>query len=120
MTASIERLCLAAGLDPLGGMLEADAAALCGPQHGLGGVRRAQRCAQMTGSIGVHGDPVLLTRPRLRARSGQQLALPSWQRAVAEDWLGRWGMTLMLTRVTTRCFGRVVRLPEADMPASLG
>jgi transposase-like protein len=29
-------------------------------------------------------------------------------------------MTLMLTRVTTRRFGRVVRLPEADMPASLG
>jgi hypothetical protein len=54
------------------------------------------------------------------ARSGQGSALPNWQRAVAEDWLGRWGMILMLTSVTTRRFGRVVRLPEADMPASLG
>jgi hypothetical protein len=36
MTASFERLCLAAGLEALGAMLEADAAALCGPRHGRG------------------------------------------------------------------------------------
>src|SRR3982751_6553334 len=39
MTASFERFCLAAGLEVLGEMLEADAAALCGPRHGRGGGR---------------------------------------------------------------------------------
>jgi hypothetical protein len=48
------------------------------------------------------------------------LALPRSQRAVAENWLGRWGMNRMRIGVSTRRFGRVVRLPEADMPASLG
>jgi hypothetical protein len=37
MTASFERLCLAAGLEALGAMMEADVAALCGPRHGRGG-----------------------------------------------------------------------------------
>src|SRR3954465_9681503 len=40
MTASFERFCLAAGLEVLGEMLEADAAALCGPRHGRGGGRQ--------------------------------------------------------------------------------
>jgi hypothetical protein len=43
MRASFERLCLAAGLEALGAMMEADAAAVCGPRHGRGGGRRAQR-----------------------------------------------------------------------------
>ncbi len=34
MTASFERFCLAAGLEVLGEMMEADAEALCGPRHG--------------------------------------------------------------------------------------
>ncbi len=40
-TASFERFCLAAGLETLGEMMEADAAAVCGPRHGRGGERRA-------------------------------------------------------------------------------
>jgi hypothetical protein len=31
--------------------------------------------------------------------------LPSWDRAVAEDWLGKWAMNLMLINVSTP-FGR--------------
>jgi transposase-like protein len=48
------------------------------------------------------------------------LALPSWQAAVTEDWLGRWALNLMLIGVTTRRFGRAVRLPEGDVPAGPG
>jgi hypothetical protein len=33
-------------------------------------------------------------------------------RAVAEDWLGKWAMNLMLINVSTRKFRRAVRLPE--------
>jgi hypothetical protein len=39
---------------------------------------------------------------------------------VAENWLGRWAMKLMRIGVTTRRFGRAVRLPEADVPAGPG
>lgn len=120
MTASFERFCLAAGLEALGEMMEADAATVCGPRHGRGGGRRAQRWGRTIGPIGFHGGRVALERPRVRGRGGQEVALPSWQAAVAEDWLGCWAMNLMLIGVTTRRFGRAVRLPEGDVPAGSG
>jgi len=120
MTASFERLCLTPGLEALGAMLEADVAALCGPRHGRGSGRRAQRWGRTTGPTGFHGGKVVVTRPRVPARGSEELALPSWQRAVAEDWFGRWAMNLMRIGVTTRRFGRTVCLPEADVPAGLG
>ena len=70
------------------------------------------------GSIGFHGGKVSIDRPRVRARGGQEMALPSWETAQAEDWLGRWALNLMLINVSTRRFGRAVRLPEGDIPAS--
>ena len=39
---------------------------------------------------------------------------------MAEDWLGRWAMNLMLINVSTRKFGRAVRLPGGDVPAAKG
>src|SRR3982750_5057798 len=87
MTASFERFCLAAGLEVLGEMLEADAAALCGPRHGRGGGRQAQRWGRTVGPIGFHGGKVAVARPRVRERGGQEGVLPSWERAVGEDWL---------------------------------
>lgn len=119
MAASFERFCLAAGLETLGGLMEADATALCGPRHGRGAGRRAQRWGQTEGPIGFHGGKVAVGRPRVRQR-GQEVALPSWERAVAEDWLGRWAMNLMLVGVPTRRFGRAVRLPEGDLPSGPG
>jgi putative transposase len=121
MTASFERFCLAAGLEVLGEMLEADAAVLCGPRHGRGGGRRAQRWGRTAGPIGFHGGKVSVVRPRVRERGGgKEVVLPSWDRAVGEDWLGRWALNLMLIGVTTRRFGRAVRLPEGDVPAGPG
>ncbi len=121
MTASFERFCLAAGLEVLGEMLEADAAALCGPRHGRGGGRQAQRWGRTAGPIGFHGGKVSVVRPRVRERGGgKEVVLPSWDRAVGEDWLGRWALNLMLIGVTTRRFGRAVRLPEGDVPAGAG
>src|ERR671916_1416464 len=84
-------------------MLEADAAALCGPRHGRGGGRRAQRWGRTVGPIGFHGGKVAVARPRVRERGGQEVVLPSWERAVGEDWLGRWAMNAPL-------------LPQRGMP----
>ena len=46
--------------------------------------------------------------------------MPSWEAAVAEDWLGKWAMNQMLINVATRKFARSVRLPAGDVPASAG
>jgi hypothetical protein len=43
--------------------------------------------------------------------------LPSWEQAVAEDWLGASVMNQMLLNVSTRKFRRSVRLPQGDVPA---
>ncbi|MDO9714710.1 IS256 family transposase, partial [Paracraurococcus sp. LOR1-02] len=93
---------------------------LCGPRHGRGGERQAQRWGRTQGPIGFHGGKVSVARPRVRECGGREVVLPSWERAVGEDWLGRWAMNLMLLGVATRRFGRAVRLPEGDVPAGPG
>jgi putative transposase len=120
MTASFERFCLAAGLEALGEMMEADAEALCGARHGRDAGRRAHRWGRTVGPIAFHGGKIAAARPRVRERGGKEVPLPSWQRATDEDWLGRWAMNLMMIGVTTRRFGRAVRLPEGDVPAGAG
>jgi putative transposase len=72
------------------------------------------------GQIGFHGGKVEIERPRVRVLAGKELALPSWERAVEEDWLGQWAMNLMLINVSTRKIRRAVRLPEGDVPAPAG
>jgi len=72
------------------------------------------------GKLGFHGGKIELQRPRVRARDGGEVALPSWEAAMAEDWLGKWALNLMLINVSTRKFGRAMRLPEGDVPAANG
>lgn len=117
---SFERLCLAAGMEALGAMMEADVEAACGPRHGRSANREAHRWGKTRGRIGFHGGKVALERPRVRGIDGREVPIPSWDRATAEDWLGRWAMNLMLINVSTRRFGRAVRLPEGDVPAGPG
>ena len=117
---SFERLCLAAGMEALSVMMEADVEAACGRRHGRVEEREAHRWGWTRGRIGFHGGKVAVERPRVRAVAGGEMAIPSWDRAVSEDWLGRWAMNLMLINVSTRRFGRAVRLPEGDVPAGHG
>jgi putative transposase len=48
------------------------------------------------------------------------MALPSWTEAPQAGWLHQWAMNLMLINVSTRKFGRTVRLPEAGVAAEAG
>lgn len=86
-------------------------------------------CSGQTGpSLGKHAraDRVsrrqgVVERPRVRVNRGKtELALPSWSAAISEDWLGKWALNLMLINVSTRRFGRAVRLPEGDVPTEAG
>jgi transposase-like protein len=118
--ASFERFCLTAGVSALSRMMEQDAVELCGPRYGHKDGKAGHRWGKTQGKIGFHGGKVSLDRPRVRARDGREMALPSWAAAESEDLLGRWAMNLMLINVSTRRFGRAVRLPEGDIPATAG
>ncbi len=114
--ASFERFCLISGIAALEEMLNEDAQALCGGRHERTAGRKGHRWGVTTGPIGFHGGKVGVRRPRVRGKAGQEIPLPSWTAAREEDWLGKWAMNLMLINVSTRKFGRAVRLPEGDLP----
>jgi putative transposase len=115
--ASFERFCLTAGVSALSRMMEQDAIELCGPRYGHKDGKVGQRWGKTQGKIGFHGGKVSVDRPRVRCRDGEEMALPSWEASQSEDLLGRWAMNLMLINVSTRRFGRAVRLPEGHIPA---
>ena len=92
--ASFERFCLTAGLTALNEMMEPDAVELCGPRYGHKDGKAGYRWGKTPGKIGFHGGKVSLDRPRVRARDGQEMALPSWEAGQSEDLLGRWAMNL--------------------------
>ena len=48
------------------------------------------------------------------------MSLPSWEEAASNDVLGKWAMNLMLINVSTRQYGRAVRLPEGGIGAPSG
>src|SRR6516225_5154054 len=116
--ASFERFCLTAGMATLAVMMEGDAAGLCGARYVRDDGKDAYRWGRTKGKLGFHGGKIELERPRVRTRAGAEIALPSWEAAMAEDWLGKWALNLMLINVSTRKFGRAMRLPEGDVPAA--
>ena len=120
VSASFERFCLAAGIEALGAMMEKDAEEACGPRHCRSASRCGYRWGRTSGKLGFHGGKMDVERPRVRTRGGKELALPSWEQAVAEDWLGAWAMNQMMLNVSTRKFKRSVRLPQGDVPAPAG
>src|SRR5712691_8715177 len=120
VSASFDHFCLAAGIEALDTMLENDAQEACGPRHSRAEGRRGYRWGRTQGKIGFHGGRVEIERPRVRELGGREVVLPSWERAITEDWLGRWALNLMLINVSTRKFRRAVRLPEGDIPVPHG
>jgi len=118
--ASFERFCLISGVAALEEMLAEDAQVLCGASHSRTPERRGHRWGTTEGPIGFHGGKAKVRRPRVRGKVGKEISLPSWTAAQEEDWLGKWAMNLMLINVSTRKFGRAVRLPEGNLPVEPG
>ena len=125
ISASFELFCLASGMEALGEMMDHDAQAICGPRHARGRDRQAHRWGKTKGRIGFHGGKVEIERPRLRGFDGKEQPIPSWEAAVAEDWLGKWcviGLSYSLSgcleasRLRRRCVQRF----KVDAPSSRG
>jgi hypothetical protein len=64
--ASFDRFCLAAGIEALGTMMEADVTAACGQRHSRDAVRRAHGWGRTRGRIGFHGGKIEVERSRVR------------------------------------------------------
>ena len=90
--ASFERFCLSAGIATLTKMMEEDATALCGGRYERPIGKSADRWGKTKGKIDFHGGKLEVERPRVRARGGNELTLPSWEAAQSEDLLGKWAM----------------------------
>lgn len=117
MRASVERFCLLAGVEVLQEMMEEDATAVCGPRHGRGRERRGYRWGRTRSELAYQGGKVSLQRPRVRDTAGREVMLPSWEALREPAFLRRWAFNLMVLNVSTRNYGRAVRLPEGDLPA---
>src|SRR6476619_2503406 len=83
VSASFDRFCLAAGIETLDAMMEADAEAACGPRHSRSADRLGHRWGRTAGKIGFHAGKVAMERPRVRGLDRKELPLPSWEQARA-------------------------------------
>jgi transposase-like protein len=120
VSVSFERFCLTAGIATLTRMMEEDADGLCGPRYGHGDGKDGHRWGKTKGKVGFHGGKVEVERPRVRTRKGAEVSLPSWEGAQSEDLLSKWALSQMLINISTRKYGRSVRLPEGDIPVVKG
>ena len=83
--------------------------------------RPGYRWGRTTGKVGFPGGTMAVERPRVRDKAtGRELSLPSWEEARDAGFLEEWALSLMLLNVSTRKFGRAVRLPEASVPTGSG
>src|ERR1700757_5095173 len=71
VSASFDRFCLAAGSETLGGRMEADAEAACGPRHSRSAGRLGHRWGRTAGKIGFHAGKVAMEGPRVRGGGGE-------------------------------------------------
>lgn len=115
VSVSFERFCLAAGVASLTRMMEEDADGLSGPRYGHGDGKDGHRWGKTMGKVGFHGGKIEVERPRVRTRKGAEVSLLSWEAAQSEDLLSKWALSQMLINISTRKFGRSVRLPEGDI-----
>lgn len=83
-----DHFCLTAGIATREGMMEDDAERLCRPRYGRLKERDGHRWGRTTGRLAFHGGTIPVWRPLVRPRSGE-LALPRWEAARSDDWLGK-------------------------------
>jgi hypothetical protein len=86
-------------------MLENDAQEACGPRHSCAEGRRGHGWGRTQGEVDFHGGRAEIERSWVRERGGREVVLRSWERAITEDWLGRWALNLMLINVSSGIFG---------------
>jgi putative transposase len=66
-------------------MMEEDTARRCGPRYGRAEGKAGHRRGKTKGKVGFQGGKVEIERPRVRARDGGEVPLPSGETAMSRS-----------------------------------
>lgn len=97
-------LCVRAGQEVLGAMMEQDRTARCGPKWSRQPDRTARRSGTTRSEVTLGGRRVGLRRPRARTSDGKEIALPTFDWATDRDPLDRRTMEAVAAGVSTRAY----------------
>lgn len=112
--ASFHALCIDAGREVLGAMMEHDRTALCGPKWQRDPEREAVRGGSAQSLVVLGGRQIEMKRLRVRSRQGRERDLPSYRWAAARDPLDQFTMEAIASGVSTRNYPRVLDPLPAD------
>ena len=101
-------LCIDAGRQVLGAMVEHNRSALCGPKWKPSPEREAVRGGTTRSLLVLSARKIEMKRPRLRSLEGQERELPSYLWAADQDPLDRRTMEAIASGVATRKYPRVL------------
>jgi len=103
MREGLLALAVGAGLQVMASLMEADAAAVCGPRGRHDPGRTAVRHGSERGSVTLGGRRTSVTRPRMRATSGGgEVPVPAYELFSSSEILGRMAMGKMLGGLSSR------------------
>jgi transposase-like protein len=110
---SFFELCIDAGQQVLGAMMEQDREELCGPRWKRDPERSAGRTGTTRSEVTLGGRRIPLKRPRVRSTEGQEMELPSFRFAARQDPLNRHALNAVACGISTRKYARSLEpLPE--------
>jgi putative transposase len=99
-------LCIGAGHQVLGAMMEQDREELCGPPWKRDPDRVAGRAGTTKSEVTLGGRRIPIRRPRVRSKDGQEMELPSFVFAANRDPLNRHALTSVACGISTRKYAR--------------
>ena len=108
-------LCVGAGHQVLGAMMEQDREELCGPSWKRDPDRTAGRAGTTRSEVTLGGRRIPIRRPRVRSKDGQEMELPSFAFAANRDPLDRHALTSVACGISTRKYARSLEPLSEDM-----
>ena len=103
---SFFELCIDAGQQVLGAMMEQDREDLCGPRWKRDPDRRAGRAGTTKSEVTLGGRRLPVSRPRVRSKEGEEVDLPSFVFAAKRDPLDRHALNAVACGISTRKYAR--------------
>ncbi len=99
-------LCIDAGQQVLGAMMEQDREDLCGPRWKRDPDRRAGRSGTTRSEVTLGGRRIAIPRPRVRSMEGEEMELPSFAFASKRDPLDRHTLNAVACGISSRKYAR--------------
>jgi len=108
-------LCIHAGRQVLGAMMEEDREELCGPRWKRDPDRSAGRAGTTKSEVTLGGRRTPICRPRVRSKDGQEMELPSFAFAADRDPLDRHAVNAVACGISTRKYARSLEPLSEDV-----